>query len=78
MCIRDRDTVLFAGFDVQQEANAERAIQTLRDFIAENRDEIIALRILYDQRYKDRPMAISRLKALYEKLKAKGCLLYTS
>lgn len=66
------DTVLFAGFDVQQEANAERAIQTLHDFIAENRDEIIALRILYDQRYKDRPMAISRLKALYEKLKAKG------
>ena len=66
------DTVLFAGFDVQQEANAERAIQTLRDFIAENRDEIIALRILYDQRHKDRPMAISRLKALYEKLKAKG------
>ena len=66
------DTVLFAGFDVQQEANAERAIQTLRDFIAENRDEIIALRILYDQRYRDRPMAISRLKALYEKLKAKG------
>ena len=66
------DTVLFAGFDVQQEANAERAMQTLRDFIAENRDEIIALRILYDQRYKDRPMAISRLKALYEKLKAKG------
>lgn len=66
------DTVLFAGFDVQQEANAEHAIQTLRDFIAENRDEIIALRILYDQRYKDRPMAISRLKALYEKLKAKG------
>ena len=66
------DTVLFAGFDVQQEANAERAIQTLRDFIAENRDEIIALRILYDQHYKDRPMAISRLKALYEKLKAKG------
>lgn len=66
------DTVLFAGFDVQQEANAERAIQTLRDFITENRDEIIALRILYDQRYRDRPMAISRLKALYEKLKAKG------
>lgn len=66
------DTVLFAGFDVQQEANAERVIQSLRDFIAENRDEIFALRILYDQRYKDRYMAISRLKVLYEKLKAKG------
>ena len=38
----------------------------------ENKDEIIALRIIYDQRYKDRPMAITKLKQLYEKLTAKG------
>ena len=37
-----------------------------------DRDEIIALRIIYNQNYKDRPMAIEGLKALYEKLKAKG------
>mgnify|MGYP006990315131 CR=1 FL=1 len=34
--------------------------------IQENRDEITALRIIYDQRYKDRPMAIAKLKALYD------------
>ena len=66
------DTVLFAGYDVSQEEAAERTIETFREFIQENRDEITALRIIYDQRYKDRPMAIAQLKALYEKLKARG------
>lgn len=66
------DEVLFAGFDSQQEANADRIIQTFHEFIEENKDEIIALRIIYDQQYKDRPMAVEKLKALYEKLKAKG------
>ena len=66
------DRVLFAGFDVDQQSNADRVIQTFRDFITANQDEITALRIIYDQRYKDRPMAIEKLKSLYEKLKAKG------
>ena len=66
------DAVTFAGFDTQQEANADRVIQTFRDFIEANKDEIIALRIIYNQTYKDRPMVISKLKALYEKLKAQG------
>lgn len=64
------DTVLFAGYDTDQQANADRVLTTFRAFIEENKDEILALRILYDQRYKDRPMAIAQLKALYEKLKA--------
>ena len=66
------DQVLFAGFDSQQEENADRVISSFREFIDENRDEIIALRIIYNQNYKDRPMAIEGLKALYDKLKAKG------
>ena len=66
------DTVLFAGFDSQQKTNADRVIVSFREFINENKDEIIALRIIYDQAYKDRPMAIEALKGLYEKLKAKG------
>ena len=64
------DSVLFAGYDADKQANADRILRTFRDFIEENKDEILALRILYDQRYKDRPMAITQLKALYEKLKA--------
>ena len=66
------DEVLFAGFDSQQEENADRVISSFREFIDENRDEIIALRIIYNQSYKDRPMAIEGLKTLYDKLKAKG------
>lgn len=66
------DEVLFAGYDSQQEENAQRVIQTFHDFIEANKDEIIALRILYNETYKNRPMAIRRLKELYEKLKTKG------
>jgi len=66
------DEVQFAGFDSQQEKSADRVIATFRQFIDENKNEIIALRIIYDQNYKDRPMAIDGLKGLYEKLKAKG------
>lgn len=66
------DSVVFAGFDAQQEEGAQRVIQTFRAFIEENRDEILALRIIYSQLYRDRPMVISGLKALYEKLKAQG------
>lgn len=66
------DAVTFAGFDSQQEFNADRVIQTFREFIEANKDEILALRIIYSQKYKDRPMVIDGLKALYEKLKAQG------
>ena len=66
------DSVLFAGYDTNREETADRVIRTFRQFIEENKDEILALRILYDQRYQDRPMAIAQLKVLYEKLKAKG------
>ena len=66
------DTVLYAGFDSQQEETADRVLTTFRTFLQENRDEIIALRIIYNEAYKDRPMMIEQLKALYEKLKAQG------
>ena len=65
------DSVLFAGYDTDQQVNADRILSTFHAFIEENKDEILALRIIYDQRYKDRPMAIRQLKALYEKLKAR-------
>ena len=66
------DSVVFAGFDAQQEENADRIIATFHEFIEENKDEIIALRVIYSENYKDRPMAIEQLKELYGKLKAKG------
>lgn len=66
------DSVIFAGFDTQQEETAERVIKTFHEFIEENKDEIVALRIIYDETYKNRPMAIEQLKVLYGKLKSKG------
>jgi type I restriction enzyme R subunit len=64
--------VLFAGFDKEQEKNVDRVLTTFHDFIEENKNEIIALRIIYNESYKNRPMAIAELKKLYEKLKTKG------
>ena len=66
------DSVLFAGYDTDKQANEDHILKTFHEFIEENKDEILALRIIYDQRYKDRPMAISQLKALYEKLKTQS------
>lgn len=66
------DSVTFAGYDTQREENADQVIATFREFIEENKDEIIALRIIYDQAYKDRPMIIDGLKSMYQKLKEKG------
>jgi len=66
------DSVTFAGYDTQREENADQVIATFRKFIEENKDEIIALRIIYDQAYKDRPMMIDGLKAIYQQLKEKG------
>ena len=66
------DTVTFVGFDSQREENADRVIRTFREFIEEDKDEIIALRIIYNEAYKDRPMMIAALKELYNKLKEKG------
>lgn len=66
------DSVTFAGYDTQQEENADRVIQSFREYIDENKDEIIALRILYNVAYKERPMAIEKLKELHNKLNEKG------
>ncbi|MFP5493930.1 DEAD/DEAH box helicase family protein [Parvimonas sp. G1641] len=66
------DSVVFAGFDSQKEENADKVITSFKEFIEENKDEIIALRIIYNESYKDRPMVIEQLKSLYEKLKKKN------
>ena len=63
------DKVLFSGYASQKEDNVDAVLQSFHEFIEENRDEITALGIIYDQRYKDRPMAIRQLKELYEKMK---------
>lgn len=66
------DHVTFADFDSQQESHARRTRETFRQFIAANRDELTALRIIYSQAYQHRPMVIEQLKALYQQLTDRG------
>ena len=47
-------------------------IGSFREFLAENKDEILAMNLVYDARYRDRPLVLEKLKALYEKLKARN------
>ena len=66
------DKVLFAGYSANREENVDRVISTFKDFIEENKDEILALRIIYNEQYKNRPMVLKSLTELYQKLCAKG------
>lgn len=66
------DTILYAGYSATKEENADKTIKTFKEFIDENKNEIIALNIIYNEKYKDRPMAIKKLQELYEKLRMKN------
>lgn len=62
------DRLDFAGWDTDQEEKAEKAIETFRQFIEDNKDEIDALRIIYNQSYKTRPLTLEMVRELYEVL----------
>jgi len=64
------DTVLFAGWGEEQSEKAGHTIDTFRSFIEESKDEIIALRIIYNQSYKNRALTLDMIKELHEKLVA--------
>lgn len=68
----NQDKTTFVGWDKDQKEKAKKYIDQFHHFIEEHKEEILALRIIYDQRYKDRAMVIEQLKALYEKLKGQG------
>lgn len=63
------DKVNFAGWDSDQEGTAKQAIQTFHQFIENNKNEITALSIIYNQSYKTRPLTLEMVKKLYEELK---------
>jgi type I restriction enzyme R subunit len=62
------DKVIFVGWDTDHEAKAEKAIETFRQFIADNQNEITALSIIYNQSYQNRPLTLEMVKELYEVL----------
>lgn len=63
------DHVLRAAWDSFTREQAERVVQQFKDYIEANKEEIIALRIFYDQPYRRRELTFKMIKDLLEKLK---------
>ncbi len=62
------DKVTFSGFDSMAKENAEEIINNFRKFIEENRDEIIALRILYSQPDRRKELTYKMIRELRDAL----------
>jgi type I restriction enzyme R subunit len=64
-----KDEVLDAGFSAAARERAESLVKSFEQFLAENRDEITALQVLYSRPYRQR-LRPEDVKALAETLKA--------
>jgi len=71
------DTVNFAGFSEQAEAQAKAVVQTFADYLQQHKDEIAALGFFYQQPYQRRALTFDLIEALHEQL-AKPPLMLTT
>ena len=71
------DTVTFAGFSAQAEAQARATIQTFADYIRAHQDEIAALGFFYQQPYQRRALTFEMIEALHEHLARPPLMLTT-
>ena len=71
------DTVNFAGFSEQAEAQAKAVIQTFADYLQQHKDEIAALGFFYQQPYQRRALTFDLIEELHEQL-AKPPLMLTT
>jgi type I restriction enzyme, R subunit len=62
------DTILSSGTDAQAIDRAKATIKNFKDFIAEHKDEVVALQIFYNQPFKQRHITYAMAKELAEKL----------
>jgi type I restriction enzyme, R subunit len=62
------DKVILSGFETDSDAKVEKVIGTFKQFIDDNKDEIEALNIIYNQSYKNRPLTLGLVKELYDKI----------
>jgi len=64
-----KDTVLLAGFDENAKKNAEKFVDTFKEFIEKNKNEITALQIIYSKPYGKRHLTYEQIKQLAEAIK---------
>ena len=63
------DTVLYAGWDERRKEQAESLVAEFKDFIKANKDEITALKILYNEPYRRKEITYKMVSELFERLK---------
>jgi type I restriction enzyme R subunit len=63
------DRVLEAGYSQDDTERARQMVDSFREFLEENRDEIIALQILFQQPYGQQRLSFEQIKALAEQIK---------
>jgi len=64
------DQVVFSGWRRESEEGAQETIEQFRAFIEKHKDEIIALRIFFNEPYRRRELTYKMLKEVIEALKA--------
>ncbi len=60
------DTITYSGWSKNHHIEALQKINNFREFIDKNKDEIIALNIIYNQKYKNNNLTEKMIKELYE------------
>lgn len=63
------DTVIASGWDTEREDEADAVVETFRQFLEDNKDELEALQIIYGESYKQRSLTLKMIKAVHEALK---------
>ena len=59
------DHVNVSAWDNQHSENAQKVIARFKDFINDHKDDIIALSIIYNQSWKNRPLTLDMIEELY-------------
>jgi len=72
------DVVLEAGFDEESKEKAKGVVASFKEYIEQNKDEIDALSIIYNQSYAKRHLTYEMIKELNEALKRPPLMLSTS
>ncbi|MEF1283955.1 type I restriction-modification enzyme R subunit C-terminal domain-containing protein [Vibrio sp. M250220] len=71
------DTVTYSGYSNQAADDAEKMIQTFKDFIEQHKDDIQALSFFYQQPYQRRGLTFAMLEELHQALSKPPLLLTT-
>jgi len=64
-----KDSVISAGFDADAKEKAKTVVDTFKKFIKDNKDELTALQIIYNQPYKKRHITFEQIREVAEAIK---------